>query len=78
MSGRSSSALAVNSEQSSGVQLTCRYGLDVSRDSSTSASLRTSRNNAPGASAADFTWSTVLKDDMVFPIKASGGSKSKL
>ena len=60
LSGRSSSALLINSEQSSMWQLRWRNFLEVSCCSCNSFSVRTSRMVAPGASAAAFTSSGVL------------------
>lgn len=55
LSGMYSSALDINSEQSSKVQLQCLKGLDVSEASATSSFVRTSRMMAPGSSAAALT-----------------------
>ena len=53
--GNSSSAFAINSEQSSGVQLTCRNGLDFRCASLISSPVLTSRKTAAWFSDASFT-----------------------
>ena len=65
LSGKSSSAFAINSEQSPREQVACLNGFAVSDSSFNSACVRTSRNTAPGSAAADLTSSGVLNDAML-------------